>query len=234
MKSLFITGTDTDAGKTVVSKAIIEALVSQGVKAAGLKPIASGFDNVDGQLINADVEALTSASNVDLPNSCVNRYAFKAAIAPHIAASKTGQALSFTAIQNDVNCAHRKSDFVLVEGVGGWFVPLSGDKEVPTKNIQSLAQHLGMPIVLVVGLRLGGINHALLTANAIISSGLSLVGWVANHVDPNFDCVDENIATLEALLPAPKLFSMPYVNDDAVVDVAAIAQSQFIQSLCSK
>jgi len=235
MNSIFITGTDTDAGKTVVSAAIIKAVASQGVRAVGLKPIASGFEMIDGQLRNADVDALTGASNVSLPERIINRYAFQPAIAPHIAAAQEGEVLDFDAIQQDMAFAKERADFVLVEGVGGWHVPLSDpsldSNDLPVKDIESLAQHLELPIVLVVGLRLGCINHAVLTARAITNSGLPLLGWVANHVDPHFDRVAENLTTLEALLPAPKLFELPYLENNESLEVEKMAQLPFIQSL---
>ena len=235
MSPIFITGTDTDAGKTVVSAAIIKAVASQGVRAVGLKPIASGFDMIDGHLRNADVDALTDASNVYLPEKIVNRYAFQPAIAPHIAAAQEGEVLDFHAIQQDVAFAKGRADFVLVEGVGGWHVPLSdpsiGSDGGVVKDIESLAQHLALPIVLVIGLRLGCINHAVLTARAIVNSGLPLLGWVANHVDPHFDRVAENITTLEALLSAPKLFELPYLESSQSLEVEKLAQLPFIQSL---
>jgi len=119
---VFITGTDTDVGKTFVSSVIIRALVNGGLSVAGLKPIASGFEQIEGEWRNADVDALTDASNVVLPKKCVNRYGFKPAIAPHIAAFQSNQSLDFDAIKQDVDYAVKKSDFVLVEGVGGWHV----------------------------------------------------------------------------------------------------------------
>ena len=163
-KGVFITGTDTDAGKTVVSAALIRALVNKGLSVAGLKPIASGFELIDGSWCNEDVEALTQASNVALPAQRVNRYAFKSAIAPHIAAAQEGGSLELDLIKQDLDYAAGKADFVLVEGAGGWHVPLSSPGQQPVQDMQSLAKYLNLPVIMVVGMRLGCINHAVLTA----------------------------------------------------------------------
>ena len=237
MNGVFITGTDTDAGKTVVSSLIVESLVRAGLKVSGLKPIASGFDVIDGQWVNSDVASLTQASNVSLPSERINRYAFKPAIAPHIAAQNAGLTLSFDAISQDLAFAQARSDFVLVEGVGGWHVPLEScgaSLNRPIKDIESLALSLKLPVVMVVGLRLGCLNHAVLTAKAIIASGAPLLGWVANHVDPQFDHVGDNLDSLEALLPIPKLFEVPYLDEKNVLDTGEIDASDFIKSIVQK
>ena len=231
INGVFITGTDTDVGKTVVSATIIRALVNGGLSVAGLKPIASGFEQKGTEWRNADVDALTLASNVDLPKSRVNRYSFKLPIAPHIAALQSGKSLDFNLIKQDVHYAAKKADFVLVEGVGGWNVPLSDPNKSQTEDIQSLAQHLKLPVIMVVGLRLGCLNHALLTANAIKHSGLELVGWVANHIDPEFSYVDDNILTLDQQLSAPRLFDIPYTADCDQVTLDEISCSAYIKSL---
>jgi len=126
------------------------------------------------------------------------------------------------------------ADFVLVEGVGGWHVPLSDPRQGLSQDIQSLAQHLNLPVVMVVGLRLGCLNHALLTANAIKRSGLLLAGWVANHIDPDFDYVDDNIATLEQQLSVPRLFDIPYAHDGAQVELENVSNSAYIKRLLQK
>ena len=141
MKGVFITGTDTDVGKTFISSAILRSLVNGGLSVAGLKPIASGFEVVDGQWTNSDVSALTAASNVELPEQRVNRYGFKPAIAPHIAAQQDGVLLDFGLIKQDFEYAANRSSFVLVEGVGGWYVPLSDPVSYT---------HLTLPTILLV------------------------------------------------------------------------------------
>ncbi|RBP53086.1 dethiobiotin synthase [Arenicella xantha] len=207
----FITGTDTGVGKTVSAAALIRLLVAQGKRVAGLKPIASGYEMTPEGLQNEDVQALMAASNVVLDERRVNRYGFEPAIAPHIAASMNQVRIDADAIYRDLCFAQKLADLVVVEGVGGWLVPLSqpfaGREPL---SIESLAQRLALPVVLVVGLRLGCLNHALLTAAAIRGSGLPLAGWVANHIDPDFSCCAENLQTLEAMIGAPKLFELPY------------------------
>ena len=219
-KGVFITGTDTDAGKTVVSAALVRALVNKGLLVAGLKPIASGFELIDGSWCNEDVEALTQASNVALPAQRVNRYAFKPAIAPHIAAAQEGVSLELDLIKQDLDYAAGKADFVLVEGAGGWHVPLSSSGQQPVQDMQSLAKCMNLPVILVVGMRLGCINHAVLTANAILQSGLPLLGWVANQVDPSFEYLKENISTLDSLLAVPRLFDVPFCSDVNAIDLS--------------
>lgn len=219
-KGVFITGTDTDAGKTVVSAALVRALVNKGLLVAGLKPIASGFELIDGSWCNEDVEALTQASNVALAAQRVNRYAFKPAIAPHIAAAQEGVSLELDLIKQDLDYAAGKADFVLVEGAGGWHVPLSSPGQQPVQDMQSLAKCMNLPVIMVVGMRLGCINHAVLTANAILQSGLPLLGWVANQVDPSFEYLKENISTLDSLLAVPRLFDVPFCSDVNAIDLS--------------
>ena len=234
INGVFITGTDTDVGKTFVSTVILRALVKGGVSVVGLKPIASGFELRDGEWRNADVDALTSASNVVLAKERINRYAFKPAIAPHIAAIESNEFLDFNAIKQDVDYAAEHANFVLVEGVGGWHVPLSDPKQSPIQDIQSLAQHLTLPIIMVVGLRLGCLNHALLTANAIGRSGLQLIGWVANHIEPDFDHVNDNIFALEQQLSVPRLFDIPYMSNGVQVALDGIENSDYIEGVLRK
>lgn len=218
---LFITGTDTEVGKTVVSAALIRYLVAHGLNVAGLKPIASGFESIDGVLQNQDVESIVSASNVALPAKRVNRYGFEPAIAPHIAANDAGQRIDYKLISDDVNYALAHSDAVIVEGVGGWAVPLNCDLDDSrdaqatdcdgrAEDIAALAQKLQLPVVLVVGLRLGCLNHAILTAQAIRQTGLPLLGWVANYLDPGFARVADNVRTLQMAIPEAKLFNVQH------------------------
>ena len=208
----FITGTDTEVGKTVVSGALIRHLVSSGKRVAGLKPIASGFTRVDGRMQNEDVETLVAASNVELPMERVNRYAFEPPIAPHIAAQQHKCLIDGARIISDLEYASDRSDIVVMEGVGGWMVPLSESGE-QRLSVETLAQMSGLLVVLVVGLRLGCLNHALLTVRAIKDSGVPFAGWVANHCSAGFDYCSENIATLQELIDAPMLFEMPFQAD---------------------
>jgi len=209
VQGYFITGTDTGVGKTVVSTALISHLVERGYKVAGLKPIASGFEQHNGQLQNEDVQAVMAQSNVNLPRKRVNRYGFEPAIAPHIAAAESSQNIHFSKIQTDVDEAARVSDLVIVEGVGGWLVPLHGFDQ-KYQDIQGLALTLQLPVILVVGMRLGCLNHALMTAAMIAASGVPFAGWVANSVESEFPYFAENLATLEQQMPVPKLFDLAH------------------------
>ena len=205
VNGFFITGTDTDAGKTVFSAALMRLFASEGRCVAGLKPIASGVESIDGALENLDVLRLSQAANVCLPSERINRYRFEPAIAPHIAANNEGVKLDLNAINDDVSYAMTRADTVVVEGVGGWLVPLD-----ESHTIETLAILLNLPVILVVGLRLGCLNHALLTAQAIERSGVPFKGWVSNHVDPEFTSVVENIETLESRMPVPRLYDLPH------------------------
>jgi dethiobiotin synthetase len=209
----FVTGTDTEVGKTVASAALIKHLVTQGFDVVGLKPIASGFEPIDGQLQNLDVLSLTAASNVVLPPERVNRYGFEPPIAPHIAAEQQGVVIDANAIIDDIHVARTVADIVVVEGVGGWLVPLSS-AYAGHDNIANLAKKAGLPVIMVVGLRLGCLNHALLTAEAIQASGVPFAGWVANHLLPEFSFSGEHLQTLSQLISAPLLFELPHLGGE--------------------
>ena len=208
-KTFFITGTDTSAGKTVVTAALIRYWQKGGARVAGLKPIASGFELRDGRYKNDDIEAIKAANNVPISDDLINRYAYRQAVAPHIVAQQDQDKIEFDKIAEDAQQALLQVDTLLVEGVGGWLVPLNGYKQ-GYQDIQALAQELNFPVILVVAMRLGCINHALLTARAIAESGVPFVGWVANFCDPEFDCKEQNIAMLDDKMPVPRLFDMPY------------------------
>lgn len=233
--AFFITGTDTDCGKTRVSAALIRHLRGSNQRVAGLKPIASGFELSSGEWKNTDVETLKSASNVVLGSEQVNRYAYRSAIAPHIAAERAGQAIDSDLIARDVEHALNQVDALVVEAVGGWLVPLNsqGIGDPDAESIETLAKKLNLPVVLVVGMTLGCLNHALLTANAIVESGVPFAGWVANYIDPNFECVRDNISTLGRKMPVPKLFELPYIENS--VEFGELrAFSDHWHSLCEK
>jgi len=198
----FLTGTDTEIGKTFVTSALLHRARLDGLTAAGLKPVAAGTDAAG---LNDDVEAIRAASNVELPLDIVNPYCFAPAIAPHIAAAEAGVTIEFGKITGACDQARQQAERIIVEGVGGFCVPLGSDR-----SAADLAVALDLPVILVVGLRLGCINHALLTAEAIAARGLTLAGWVANRIDPAMARSAENLATLEKLLPAPLLGVVPY------------------------
>lgn len=197
----FITGTDTGVGKTTVSCALLHAFAAQGHKAVGMKPVAAGSEN--GQW--PDVELLHAASNVNVTRWQINPYAFDPPIAPHIAAQQAGMEIDLTVIHRAYQVLSATVDIVIVEGAGGFLVPLN-----PRQTSANLAQTLNLPVILVVGMRLGCLNHALLTAQAIKTAGLPLAGWVANGIDPQMVVLEENIATLEQRLAGPLLGIVPF------------------------
>ena len=191
MKGWFITGTDTGVGKTFVSAGLLRYLNGCGLSAAGMKPIASGCERTPDGLRNDDAMRIVEASTADLPYELVNPYSFEPPIAPHIAAAKAGVVIEMQRILDCFDAISSQVDCIVVEGVGGWEVPVTEDAGMP-----DLAVALGLPVMLVVGIRLGCINHALLTADAVRSRGLELAGWVANRVDI---AVDEEQAIIEAI-----------------------------------
>jgi len=202
MKSAwFITGTDTEVGKTFVTSALLLALRYRGVKAIGMKPVAAGTD-ATGK--NDDVEALIAASGVSAPRELINPYLFQPAIAPHIAAAEEGRVIDIALIVDAFNDLREMADTVLVEGVGGFCVPLG-----PHSDTADLAEALGLPVILVVGMRLGCINHALLSQQAIAARGLKLAGWIANRIDPGMSRFEENLSALEERMAAPLLAVIP-------------------------
>lgn len=205
MPGIFITGTDTGVGKTLVSAALLHVLKLLGRRAVGMKPVAAGAELINGVWSNEDVRLLKAASGVDAPNELVNPYLFRDAIAPHIAAERKGVHIEIPRIVEAYEHLAELADWVVVEGAGGFRIPLDNQKDSA-----DLALALGLPVVLVVGMRLGCLNHALLTAEAIERRGLKLAGWIANRVDPDMVAFDENLSALEARLPAPCLAVLPW------------------------
>ncbi|HQS98976.1 MAG: dethiobiotin synthase [Hydrogenophilales bacterium 16-64-46] len=204
-RTLFVTGTDTGVGKTRIASALIRLLVAQGVRTVGMKPVAAGAE--PGQL-NEDVAVLRAAGDVDASLADINPYAFDAAIAPHIAAQQAGVTIDIEVIAAAHARLASRADVVVVEGAGGWRVPLSD-----TTDMADLAARLGGAVVLVVGLRLGCLNHAVLTAEAIRNRGLPWAGWVANRIDPHMTSAAENLASLHLRLPGPCLGVEPYSSE---------------------
>lgn len=207
MKGLFITGTDTGVGKTRVTAALLHAYADLGYRVVGMKPVAAGADKLGEVWVNEDVAELRAAANVEAPLEWINPYLFREAIAPHIAAEHKGVRIEIPRIREAYERLASQADLVLVEGVGGVLVPLSADKDTG-----HLAQALGLPLILVVGLRLGCINHALLSVEAIAARGLKLAGWVANQIDPEMAARAENLATLVRRIPAPLLAETPWLE----------------------
>lgn len=196
----FVTGTDTGVGKTLVACSLLRAFANRGLRAVGMKPVASGAVPHAAGLVHDDVERLVAAGNVAAPRERTNPYCFAPPIAPHLAASAVGMRIDLDHIVRCFDSLAAAADVVIVEGVGGFRVPLG-----PGADTAQLAARLALPVVLVVGMRLGCLNHALLTADAIAGRGLALAGWVANHIDPGMAAADENVRALEALIAAPLL-----------------------------
>jgi len=216
-KGYFVTGTDTGVGKTVIACALIHAMVVAGFKAVGMKPVAAGAEAGADGLVQDDVERLTRASNVVAPRELVNPYCFRMPIAPHIAAAQESVVIDLARIERNFRALAGLADAVVVEGVGGFRVPLG-----PGTDTAQLAGRLGLPLILVVGMRLGCLNHALLTADAIAYQGLRLAGWIANHVDPDMTAADENVEALAARLPARLIARVRFMPEP---DCAAIGRS---------
>lgn len=200
----FIAGTDTGVGKTLITSALVHGFAQRGLLSVGMKPVAAGCTWQGGRLMSEDVIQLMAASNVAADPDLVNPYAFAPPIAPHIAAEKEGVSIALSHIGQAFEALRAEAERVMVEGVGGFRVPLGMDVDTA-----DLAQALGLPIVLVVGMRLGCINHTLLTLEAIEARGLVLAGWVANCIDPAMAVLEENIAALRARIQAPCLGIVP-------------------------
>lgn len=216
-QAYFIAGTDTDVGKTTIAAGLLHAARLQGLSTLAAKPVASGCAVTSKGLRNADALALIDQSTVQLPYERVNPFAFEPAIAPHLAAREAGVALALPALLKAMQgILAEGADFTLIEGAGGWRVPLSDHA-----NLSDLAIALKLPVILVVGVRLGCINHALLTAEAIARDGLQLAGWVANIIDPKTSRLEENLATLAERIPAPCLGRVPKLK---LVTAEAVAE----------
>jgi dethiobiotin synthetase len=215
----FITGTDTGIGKTELTLALMHALQARGLTIAGMKPVASGCVRTPDGLRHDDALRLQAKSSLTLPYEQVNPYAFEPAIAPHLAAAEAGREIGIGHIAAIYRVIAGRADGVCVEGVGGWRVPLSADT-----TLADLAREIGLPVILVVGMRLGCLNHAQLTAEAIEADGVRLAGWVANHVAPGFERAEANLAALQARLPAPLLGVLPCRRQPQAADLAACLQ----------
>ncbi len=206
MNGFFIVGTDTHVGKTWVAAGLLRAYAALGLRVIGMKPVAAGAVLQDGVWVNEDVALLTAASTVRAPAASINPYLFREAIAPHLAAMHKGVRIEIPRIRAACETLMADADVVVVEGVGGLLVPLSARQDAA-----DLAVALGLPLILVVGMRLGCLSHALLTAEVIASRGLKLAGWVANRIDPEMRAYEENLDALVSRIPAPLLASMPFL-----------------------
>ena len=203
----FITGTDTGIGKTWSTVAIMRTFQAQQISVLGMKPVASGCLQTANGLRNEDALLLQTHASFAVPYETVNPYAFEPPIAPHIAARHSGTTIELNAITAAYHQLAEQADSVVVEGVGGWQVPLNADQ-----TVADLAFALGLPVILVVGMRLGCLNHALLSDAAIGRSRLVRAGWIANCIDPDFAFIEDNIATLQQKINAPLLGVIPYLT----------------------
>ena len=230
LRGCFVTGTDTDAGKTCVSTALLHWCSAQGWRSAGFKPVSAGCQSLDGQRVNGDVRALRNASSLALSDAEVGPFQFDVACAPHVAAALEQRTIDGPALLAHALALARRADVLVVEGVGGFCVPLSAQWDTA-----DLAQALALPVILVVGLRLGCINHALLTAEAIQNRGLPLAGWVANTVDPAMMQAQATLATLQHELMrryrAPCLGLIPRLAVPEAAQVAAHFDSTALAAL---
>jgi dethiobiotin synthetase len=219
-KKFFVAGTDTEIGKTTIACGLLEAGNQRGWRTLALKPVAAGAEPSEDGPRNDDAVALMQSASVKLSYEQVNPVLFEPPIAPHIAAQQVGKRLTVSQLAGYCRGSlMTPNDLALVEGAGGWRVPLSG-----RETLAGLAVELQLPVILVVGMKLGCLNHALLTAEAIRRDGLQLAGWVANTVDSNMSCFEENVETLRQLLPAPCLGVVPSLSDCSPDKVAAHLQ----------
>ncbi len=217
-RGFFVTGTDTGVGKTLVACALLRAFARRGLRAVGMKPVAAGGDE--------DVAALAAASNVQVERSLLNPYLLRLPVAPHIAAAEDGVAIELAAIERSFAALSERADVVVVEGVGGFRVPLTDGEDSA-----DLAVRLGLPVILVVGMRLGCLNHALLTVEAIAARALPLAGWVANAIDPQMPKRPENVAALRVRIAAPLVGEVPFL---APPDAERAAEVLDVQALVGR
>ena len=206
-KSYFITGTGTDVGKTLVASGLLAAASQQGLSTVGMKPVAAGCEVTDEGLRNNDALQLLAQSSLDISYEQINPVALESAVAPHIAAAQSGRRLSADRLAGFYRgLMMQRPEFSVVEGAGGWRVPLN-----QRETFADLAKMIQLPVVLVVSMELGCINHALLTAEAIQRDGLTLAGWVANQVVPDMDCYQDNLETLQHWIPCPMIAEIPFL-----------------------
>nr|WP_136251980.1 dethiobiotin synthase [Ningiella ruwaisensis] len=212
-KSIFITGTDTDVGKTFVTALLLDALNAQGFKTLGFKPISAGCTNTSEGLRNDDALNLLAAGSLDVDYSLINPIAYEPPIAPHIAASELGQVIDLEELQSHykaiLDCG---ADVLFIEGAGGWRLPLNNKGQY----LSDFAIRNKMPVILVVGMRLGCLNHAILSYETIEKDGLHCVGWIANQLDQNMPYYQENLNTLRSLIKAPLLAEVPFAEDTGI------------------
>lgn len=238
-RSFFVAGTDTGVGKTLVCTALLHAANKAGLSTAAIKPVAAGGEVTEAGIRNEDAVLLHQAATLDLSYAEVNPIALAEPLAPHIAASREGIKLSAADIARACQpVLGYRADFTVVEGAGGWRVPLNDspfgtqlETETQLETMADIARHLQLPIILVVGMRLGCLNHALLSAEAIAADGLQLAGWVANRIDPEMEAYQENLDTLRSRLPAPLIAEIPWLPEmDAVAAASYVRFAKLIDT----
>jgi dethiobiotin synthetase len=213
-RGFFITGTDTGVGKTLVTVALMQAFAARQLRVAGMKPVASGSEHTAEGLRNSDALAIQRAATMPLSYETVSPYTFEPAIAPHIAAAQAGVRFDLQLLIRTYNELSSRADVILVEGAGGWRTPLDA-----RHFLSDFAESLALDVILTVGLRLGCLNHARLTAEAIAHGGRAhLAGWIGSHIDPEYRYLDENIATLQRLIPAPCLGVIPNLKEPSAAN----------------
>jgi dethiobiotin synthetase len=225
-RGVFVTGTDTGVGKTLVACALLRGFAARGLRVIGMKPVAAGAVRRKGVWHNDDVAWLRAAANVDAPPAWLNPYCFAPPIAPHIAAQEAGVAIRMAVIAKSYAGLARRADVVVVEGVGGLLVPLGrafDAADIPLK--------LGLPVVLVVGLRLGCLNHALLTVEALRARGLRLAGWIANRIDPDMARTAQNLQTLRIRIRAPLLGTILYAQNPQSAKIVRVLDIKRLNAL---
>ena len=225
-KAFFITGTDTNVGKTLIAAGLLVAAKNRGLTTAAVKPVAAGCEKTEEGLRNADALLLQSVMTTPLSYDEINPYALEAAIAPHIAAQHEKRSLSVDRLSGFCRGVLSLADFTLLEGAGGWRVPLN-----PRETLADLAKNLQLPVIMVVGIRLGCINHALLTFEAIARDGVPVAAWVANCIDADMPALQENIDSLRARLPVPCLGVVPYLRDKSPNVVATYFDEVELQKI---
>ena len=215
VNTFFVTGTDTEVGKTLVTQALMQSAIESGRKVLGYKPVASGCELLNGELKNSDALTLQANSSLRLPYAMHNPYAFAPAIAPHIAAAQANESITLSRLSEGlVRLKASAVDWIFVEGAGGWRLPINEHQYL---SDWVKAEHL--PVILVVGARLGCINHALLTLEAIRRDGLVVAGWVLNHIDPAMSEVKANVEALKQRINAPLLGEIPWLGADVQLSV---------------
>ncbi len=215
---LFITGTDTDVGKTYVSKSLIHSLNNLGFNTLGMKPIASGCNNINGKLINDDALQLQNTSSIKLKYNKINPIAFEPPVAPNIAADKINQRIELSKLSHICKqTLNYKSDITVIEGVGGWYVPIN-----KTESMADFVIKNNLSVILVVGIKLGCLNHAILTYKAILDSKVPFLGWIANCIDPNCLEIEKNIETLKTWIKKPCLDVINYKDEISLSSIKKI------------